>query len=102
RVDGGLSLAPARDLGDRRAQAVRAVVPGVPARLALRAVPRPAGQGAVERVRAEPAPAGLGPAVAPADALGGVGGLPTVGGRAPRPPGRQHLPAEVRGVLRAP
>ena len=79
--DGGADLARAGDLGDQRAQAVRAVVPGVPARLALRAVPRPAGQGAVERVRAQPAPARLGPAVAPADAPGGVGVLPAVGGR---------------------
>ena len=66
RVTAGRHLARAGNLGVRRAQAVRAVVPGVPARLALRAVPRPAGQGAVERVRAQPAPAGLGPAVAPA------------------------------------
>src|SRR6185312_3353310 len=77
-------------------------VPGVHARLALCALPRPAGQGAVERVRAQPAPARLGPAVEPAGAPGGVRVLPDVGEGPARPPGRQHLPAEVRGLLRAP
>ena len=100
--DGRADLARPGDLGDQRAQAVRAMVPGVPARLALRALPRPAGQGAVERVRAQPAPARLGPAVAPAGAPGGVRVLPGVGEGPARPRGRQHLPAEVRGLLRAP
>ena len=89
RRPGGADLAGAGHLGCRRAEAVRAVVPGVPAGLAVRAIPRDAGEGAVERVRAQPAPAGLGPAVAPARASGGVR-IPRAAGRRGNVPGSRR------------